>query len=76
MTNAPPDTFTPGSVVAAALVPGALEPFDPILRRFLSGVQLFVKQADGSWCPRGCAMGLPRHFTFDELVTPALRHAI
>lgn len=68
------DTFTTGSVVAAALVPQAMERFDPVLRRLLAGPQFFVKLADGSWRPQGCQLGLGCHcFHFSELLEPVGR---
>lgn len=66
------DPFEPGTVVAASLQPAALEPFEPLLRRLLSGPQMFVKQPDGRWRPRGCALGLAQCFDFEELAHPAL----
>ena len=52
------DSFATGSVVAAALVPQAMDRFDPVLRRLLAGQQFFVKLADGRWRPQGCQLGL------------------
>lgn len=68
--SSPEDTFATGCVVAAALAPESLVRFDPLLRRMLGGTQLFVKQADGRYSPRGCALGLAHCFDFSEL-----RHA-
>ena len=62
------DPFTTGSVVAASIAPSTLSEFEPVLRRLLAGTQLFVKQADGSYRPRGCALGLARCFSFEDLV--------
>ena len=67
------DTFAPGSVVAASLQPQAVDAFDPILRRLLSGTQVFIKQADGRWKPRGCQLGLARCFEFGDLLSPIER---
>lgn len=64
------DTFDPGHEVEAQLAPHALAEFDPVLRRLLGGHQLFVKQADGRWRPRGCALGLARCFDYADLVAP------
>lgn len=61
-----PDSFATGSVVAARLTPQACDTFDPILRRLLGGTQVFIKQADGRWRPRGCQLGLARHFEFSD----------
>ena len=65
------DPFDPGSVVAASLQPAALAQFEPVLRRLLAGTQLFVKQADGRWRPRGCALGLAQCFDYEDLASPA-----
>lgn len=69
------DSFDPGSVVAAWLSPGALGQFEPVLRRLLAGQQLFVKQPDGTYRPKGSQLGLPRSFEFTDLQAPALRSA-
>ena len=61
------DPFVPGSVVAAALAPATLSQFEPMLRRLLTGTQLFVKQADGRYIPRGCSLGLAHCFEYSEL---------
>jgi hypothetical protein len=70
------DTFAPGSVVAASLQPKAVDTFDPVLRRLLSGTQVFVKQADGRWKPRGCQLGLARCFDFCDLRSPVERPCV
>jgi len=67
------DTFSPGSTVAASLTPQTLDSFDPVLRRLLGGTQVFVKQADGRWRPRGCELGLARCFAFEDLLSPCAR---
>ena len=67
------DSFDAGSVVAAQLTPGILGQLEPVLRRFLCGKQVFVKQADGTYRPRGSELGLPRYFEFADLQGPALR---
>jgi hypothetical protein len=64
------DTFAPGSAVAATLAPKVFETFDPVLTRLLSGQQVFIKQPDGRWRPRGCQLGLARCFEFDDLLAP------
>ncbi|MES2564105.1 MAG: hypothetical protein V4637_15440 [Pseudomonadota bacterium] len=69
------DSFDPGSVVAAWLTPRTLGQFDPVLRRMLCGQQLFIKQADGTYRPKGSELGLPKYFDFEDLQTPALRDA-
>lgn len=61
------DTFDTGSSVAASLDPQTFDRFDPVLRRLLAGTQVFIKQADGRWRPRGCQLGLARCFEFSEL---------
>jgi hypothetical protein len=61
------DTFDTGCVVAASLAPSTLDRFEPLLRRLLAGTQLYVKQPDGRYCPRGCALGLAQCFEFSEL---------
>ena len=61
------DPFDAGAEVAAALQPQALTQFEPVLRKLLAGTQLFVKQADGRWRPRGCALGLAQCFDFEDL---------
>lgn len=61
------DPFDPGCVVAASLAPATLSQFEPMVRHLLCGTQLFVKQADGRYCPRGCALGLAHCFEFSEL---------
>jgi hypothetical protein len=67
------DSFDPGSVVAAWLTPGTLGQLEPVLRRLMCGRQLFVKQPDGTYRPKGSELGLPRYFDFDDLQAPALR---
>jgi hypothetical protein len=67
------DSFDSGSVVAAWLTPGILGQMEPVLRRLLCGKQFFVKQADGTYRPRGSELGLPRYFEFADLQSPALR---
>ena len=67
------DSFDAGSVVAARLTPGSLGQLEPVLRRLMAGQQLFVKQADGTYRPRGSELGLPRYFQFTDLQAPALR---
>ena len=69
------DSFDPGSVVAAWLSPGTLGQLEPVLRRLLAGQQLFVKQPDGTWRPKGSQLGLPRPFEFADLHDAALRSA-
>jgi hypothetical protein len=69
------DTFDTGSVVAASLAPDTLRRFEPMLRRLLAGTQLFVKQADGRYSPRGCALGLAHCFEFSELEHAEARSA-
>ncbi|MEO5672203.1 MAG: hypothetical protein ABIR26_16065 [Ramlibacter sp.] len=64
------DSFDCGSVVAACLCPGALGQFEPVLRRLLAGQQLFVKQPDGTYRPKGSQLGLPRSFEFSDLHAP------
>lgn len=64
------DTFAPGSVVAASLAPEAVDMFDPVLRRLLAGTQVFIKQADGRWKPRGCQLGLAQCFDYSDLQSP------
>lgn len=68
------DSFDAGSVVAAWLTPGTLGQFEPVLRRLLAGRQLFVKQPDGTYRPRGSELGLPRYFDFADLQAPALKN--
>jgi hypothetical protein len=67
------DSFDAGSVVAAWLTPGTLGQLEPVLRRLMAGKQLFVKQEDGTYRPRGSELGLPRYFRFTDLQAPALR---
>lgn len=62
------DSFAPGSAVAASLTPQTVDTFDPVLRRLLGGVQVFIKQADGRWRPRGCQLGLARCFESSDLM--------
>jgi hypothetical protein len=54
--------------VAAALVPAKLQEFDPLLRSLLAGTQIFIRQADGRYRPRGCAMGLAQCFELSDLI--------
>ena len=63
------DPFDTGSVVAASLSADALRHFEPVLRRLLAGTQLFVKQPDGRYRPRGCALGLAQCFEFSDFTT-------
>jgi hypothetical protein len=67
------DSFDAGSVVAAWLTPGTLGALEPVLRRLLCGQQLFVKQPDGTYRPRGSQLGLARCFDFTDLHSPALK---
>lgn len=67
------DPFDIGSVVAASLAPSTLSQFEPVLRRLLAGTQLFVKQPDGRYRPRGCTLGLAQCFEFTELVSAQAR---
>jgi hypothetical protein len=71
--NTASDPFAPGSVVAAKLAPSVCASFDPVLRSLLAGTQVFIKQADGRWRPRGCQLGLARCFAFDDLLGPVAR---
>jgi len=68
------DSFNAGAVVAAWLSPGILGEFEPVLRHLLAGQQLFVKQPDGTYKPKGCALGLARSFEFSDLQAPACRN--
>ena len=68
------DSYDAGAVIAACLSPVTLGALEPMLRRLLGGQQLFVKQRDGSYRPKGCQMGMARSFSFDELTRPALSH--
>jgi hypothetical protein len=61
------DSFAPGSAVSASLTPRAVDAFDPVVRLLLGGTQVFIKQADGRWRPRGCHLGLARCFDFSDL---------
>lgn len=69
------DSFDAGNVVAAWLSPVTLGQLEPVLRRLLAGKQLFIKQPDGTWRPRGSQLGLAHCFDFTELQAPALRDA-
>lgn len=68
------DLFDPGTIVAAGLTPGTLGRLEPVLRRLMCGQQLFVKQADGTYRPKGSELGLPRYFEFEDLQAPAPRN--
>jgi hypothetical protein len=68
------DSFDVGSIIAACLSPGTLGELEPMLRWLLGGQQLYVKQVDGSWRPKGSELGLARSFQYAELVAPAPRH--
>jgi hypothetical protein len=67
------DSFDAGSVVAAWLSPGTLGQLEPVMRRLMVGKQLFVKQPDGTYRPRGSELGLAHYFEFTDLESPALR---
>ena len=67
------DSLDAGTVVAAWLSPVKLGELEPMLRRLLSGQQLFVKQRDGSYRPKGCELGFARSFQWSDLREPALR---
>ena len=67
------DTYVTGSVVAASLVPHAVEGCEPWLRALLTGPQFLVKQADGLWCPQGCQLGRACCFEFSLLLNPQER---
>lgn len=68
------DSFDAGTVIAACLSPVTLGQLEPVLRRLLAGQQLFVKQRDGTYKPKGCELGLARSFEFSDLHAPALRN--
>ena len=70
------DTYVPGSVVAASLLPQAVDNCDPWLRRLLIGPQFFVKQSDGRWCPQGCQLGLACRFDFSDLREPVAHEGV
>jgi len=67
------DSYDAGNVVAAWLSPGTLGRLEPVLRRLLCGKQLFVKQPDGTYRPKGSELGLAHYFEFSDLQAPALR---
>jgi hypothetical protein len=67
------DSFDAGTVVAAWLSPATLGQLEPVLRRLMCGQQEFVKQADGSYRPKGSELGLARYFQFEDLQAPAPR---
>ena len=67
------DPYLEGHVMTARLAPQTLGLFDPVLRRLLGGTQLFIKQADGRWAPRGCQLGKACCFDYEELQSPTLR---
>ena len=67
------DSFDAGSLVAAWLSPATLGQMEPVLRRLMAGQQLFVKQPDGTYRPKGSELGLARYFDFTDLQGPALR---
>ena len=69
------DSFDSGSVIAACLSPAILGELEPVLRRLLAGQQLFVKQDDGTYRPKGCQFGLARNFAYADLNQPTLRPA-
>ena len=69
------DSFDPGTVIAAWLSPATLGELEPMLRRLLAGQQLFVKQKDGSYRPKGCQLGLARSFRLEDLHEPVVRPA-
>ena len=69
------DAFDTGTIIAAWLSPGTLGELEPILRCLLKGQQLFVKQHDGSYKPKGCQLGLARSFRFEELHLPSVARA-
>ncbi len=53
--------------IDACLTPSTLGELEPGVRRLLTGQQLFVKQADGRWRPKGSAMGLAQSFETSQL---------
>jgi hypothetical protein len=67
------DSFDAGSLVAAWLTPGTLGQLEPVLRRLMAGRQVFVKQPDGTYRPKGSELGLARYFEFTDLEAPSLR---
>lgn len=67
------DSLDAGTVVAAWLSPDALGDLEPVMRRMMIGQQLFVKQPDGTYRPKGSPLGLARCFEFDELQALAVR---
>ena len=69
------DKFDTGTEVTAGLAPGSMGQLDPVLRRLMAGRQQFVKQADGTYRPRGSELGLARYFSFTDLESPAVRNA-
>jgi hypothetical protein len=64
------DTYVTGTVVAASLLPQAVDSCDPWLRRLLIGPQFFVKLSDGRWCPQGCQLGRACCFEYSDLREP------
>ena len=66
------DSFDAGAVVAARLTQAALRRLEPELRLLLCGHQLFVKQLNGEYRPRGSQLGLAHCFEFTDLEAPAL----
>lgn len=70
-----PDSLDTGTVIAAWLSPGTLDQLEPVLRRLLAGPQLFVRQADGRYRPKGCQLGLIQTFDLSDLHAPVLTHA-
>lgn len=68
------DSFDPGSIVVAWLSPGTLGELEPVMRRLLTGKQLFVKQPDGTYRPKGSPLGLAHShcFQFADLQAPVL----
>ncbi len=69
------DSYDAGNVVAAWLSPGTLGRLEPVLRRLLCGKQLFVKQPDGTYRPKGSELGLAHYFEYTDLQAPDLRDA-
>lgn len=66
------DRFTTGTVFAARVSPDVLAQFEPVVRRLLSGSQLFVKLADGTYRVKGSNLGLTRCFEFEDLLFPEM----
>lgn len=68
------DSPDAGREINTCLTVSTLGALAPELRRLLTGRQVFVRQRDGTWRPKGSPLGLARCFESAQLQPPAPPH--